>query len=155
MPVFGEHIVSIGGATDLDAKFNRLYTFYKQAWLQHGIHYYERINVQYDKQVVAVKRGMSGIKQDSTAALELIRQMTAPVTDRSVLPVETTKTPVKDSVVKLSAPVKSPVKETPPPKTVTNINNKTNTKPLSKKAEQKKEEKTIKPKPKAVMKKSE
>jgi cell division protein FtsQ len=154
VPVFGEHIVSIGGATDLDAKFNRLYTFYKQAWLQQGIHYYERINVQYDKQVVAVKRGMSGIKQDSTAALELIRQMTAPVTDQPVIPVEVKSVaPVKDSVSKPQVAVKNPVKETTPAKTITNNNNKINTKPLSKKAEQKKAETTTKPKPKAVMKK--
>lgn len=55
IPIVGDHVVAIGNAEDLDAKFNRLYTFYKQAWLQKGIHYYERLNVQFDKQVVAVK----------------------------------------------------------------------------------------------------
>ncbi|TDO26969.1 cell division protein FtsQ/DivIB [Sediminibacterium goheungense] len=152
IPVFGDHVVSIGKADDLDAKFNRLYTFYKQAWLQHGIHYYEKIDVQFDKQVVAVRKGMGAIKQDSTAALALIRQMTIPVDD------VTASVPEKlvriDSSTKPVAVVQKSVKETPPVKTVINNNNKINTKPLSKKAEQKKEETTTKPKPKAVMKKS-
>lgn len=150
VPVFGDHVVSIGKAEDLEAKFNRLYTFYKQAWLQHGIHYYEKINVQFDKQVVAVKKGMGGIKQDSTAALELIRQMTAPAEDLSTVLAEKNQSIKTDSVARPAAIVQKPVKETVPTKTVTNINNKINTKPLSKKAEQK----TVS-KPKAVMKKTE
>ena len=150
IPVFGDHVVSIGKAEDLEAKFNRLYTFYKQAWLQHGIHYYEKINVQFDKQVVAVKRGMGGIQQDSTAAIELIRQMTTPATGIATdLPVK--NLPAKsDSINRPAAPVQKPVKESSSDKTVINNNNKINTKPLSKKAEQK-----TATKPKAVMKKSE
>ncbi len=152
IPVFGDHVVSIGNADDLDAKFNRLYTFYKQAWLQHGIHYYEKINVEFDKQVVAVRKGMSAIKQDSTAALALIRQMTIPVDDMTA---SVPEKPVRiDSSTKPTVVVQKSVKETPPVKTVINNNNKINTKPLSKKAEQKKEETRTKPKPKAVMKKS-
>lgn len=152
VPVFGDHIVSIGNTEDLEAKFNRLYTFYKQAWLQHGIHYYEKINVQFDKQVVAVKKGMSGMRQDSTAAMQLIKQMTAPAEELPVVLAEK-KMPVKvDTVVKSAAIAKKPVKETVPAKTVTNINNKINTKPLSKKAEEKKMETVVKPK--AVMKKN-
>ncbi|HCL05633.1 MAG TPA: hypothetical protein DHW64_06580 [Chitinophagaceae bacterium] len=148
IPVFGDHVVSIGKAENLEAKFNRLYTFYKQAWLQHGIHYYEKINVQFDKQVVAVKKGMGGMRQDSTAALELIRQMTTPVADISAVLAEKNQ-PVKiDSVARPAVIVQKPVKETVPAKTVTNINNKINTKPLSNKADPKK-----KPEPKAVMKK--
>jgi len=151
IPVFGDHVVSIGNAEELDAKFNRLYTFYKQAWLQHGIHYYEKINVQFDKQVVAVKKGMGGMRQDSTAALELIRQMTVPaVTDVMTVAAEKPSTLKPDSIPKTAVMPQKPVKETLPAKTVTNINNKINTKPLSKKAEQK----TV-VKPKAVMKKSE
>lgn len=157
IPVLGEHVVSIGNAENLDAKFNRLYTFYKQAWLQKGIHYYERINVQFDKQVVAVRKGMGGVRQDSTAALQLIREMTVPAEvvsetlTNKVLPVRA------DSVVKTTPVVQKPVKEKEPTKTVTNINNKINTNPLSKKANTKVEEKGKKEvvKPKAVMKKSE
>lgn len=150
VPVFGDHVVSIGNAEELDAKFNRLYTFYKQAWLQHGIHYYEKINVQFDKQVVAVKKGMGGMRQDSTAALELIRQMTAPVEAMAVIPSEKSQPVKADSIAKPAPVVQKPVKETVPTKTVINSNNKINTKPLSNKADPKK-----KPEPKAVMKKGE
>lgn len=150
IPVFGDHVVSLGNAEELDAKFNRLYTFYKQAWLQKGIHYYEKINVQYDKQVVAVRKGMGGIQQDSTAALELIRQMITPPEDISAVLTEKMPPAKADSITKPATVVQKPVKETTPVKTITNINNKINTNPLSKKADPKK-----KPEPKAVMKKSE
>lgn len=156
IPVVGDHVVAIGNAEDLDAKFNRLYTFYKQAWLQRGIHYYERLNVQFDKQVVAVKRGTAAMRQDSTAALALIRQMTAPVDPLSLTTVPVTTS--RDSVAKSipTAVVEKPVQEKVSIKTITNNNNKINTNPLSKKvttkpADQKKEV----VKPKAVMKRSE
>jgi cell division protein FtsQ len=158
IPVVGDHIVAIGNADELDAKFNRLYTFYKQAWLQKGIHYYERLNVQYDKQVVAVKRGTTAMRQDSAAALELIRQMTAPVDPLAVIPAPVTVSVSKDSSSKPTVVpvVDKPVQEKAPVKTITNNNNKINTNPLSKKvtakpADQKKEA----VKPKAVMKRSE
>ncbi len=157
VPVVGDHVVAIGNAEDLDAKFNRLYTFYKQAWLQKGIHYYERLNVQFDKQVVAVKRGTAAMRQDSSAALELIRQMTAPV-DPLTSVVSIPVMPSKDSLSKpVSTPVvEKPVKEKPLVKTITNNNNKTNTNPLSKKvAAQPSNQKKEAVKPKAVMKKNE
>lgn len=150
IPVFGDHIVRIGTVDNLDAKFNRLYTFYKQAWLQKGIHYYEKIDVQFNKQVVAVRKGMSGLRQDSTAALELIRQMAVPPEDISAVLAEKIPPAKADSMTKVTTVVQKPVKEAQPVKTVTNIDNKINAKPLSKKAEQKT---TVKPK--AVMKKTE
>lgn len=145
IPVIGNHVVAIGNAQQLDAKFNRLYTFYKQAWLQKGIHYYEKINVQYNKQVVAVKKGMSAMKEDSTAALQLIRQMTVP-TDPLTAATTLTAETIKNDTVQRTPVVQKPVKETVPNKTITNNNNKINTNPLSKKEAVK---------PKAVMKKSE
>ncbi len=151
IPVVGDHVVAIGNAEDLDAKFNRLYTFYKQAWLQKGIHYYERLNVQFDKQVVAVKRGAAAMRQDSTAALALIRQMTDPLTS---VPVAA----VKDSISKPNPvlAVEKPVQEKAAVKTITNNNNKINTNPLSKKVAAKPtDQKKEVVKPKAVMRKNE
>lgn len=151
IPVVGDHVVSIGNADDLDAKFNRLYTFYKQAWLQKGIHYYERLNVQFDKQVVAVKRGAAAMRQDSTAALALIRQMTDPLI---TVPLAASK----DSVSKPNPVlvVEKPVQEKAAVKTITNNNNKINTNPLSKKVAAKPtDQKKEVVKPKAVMKKNE
>lgn len=148
IPIVGDHVVAIGNAEDLDAKFNRLYTFYKQAWLQKGIHYYERLNVQFDKQVVAVKRGAAAMRQDSTAALALIRQMTDPQTSVPV-------TVVKDSISKPNPVlmVEKPVQEKAAVKTITNNNNKINTNPLSKKVTTDQKKEVVKSK--AVMKKNE
>lgn len=158
IPVVGDHVVAIGNADELDAKLNRLYTFYKQAWLQKGIHYYERLNVQFDKQVVAVKRGTAAMREDSAAALQMIRQMTAPVDPLAVAVALPSVLSTKDSSSKASIVpvVEKPVQENAPVKTITNNNNKTNTNPLTKKvtakpADQKKEA----VKPKAVMKRSE
>lgn len=151
IPVVGDHVVSIGNAEDLDAKFNRLYTFYKQAWLQKGIHYYERLNVQFDKQVVAVKRGAAAMRQDSTAALALIRQMTDPLI---TVPLAASK----DSISKPNPVlvVEKPVQEKAAVKTITNNNNKINTNPLSKKVAAKPtDQKKEVVKPKAVMRKNE
>lgn len=65
IPSLGNQIIEFGGADNLDNKFNRLYSFYKQAWLQNGIDKYERLCVQFDNQVVAVKHKKSNIGSDS------------------------------------------------------------------------------------------
>lgn len=158
IPVVGDHVVTIGNAEGLDAKFNRLYTFYKQAWLQKGIHYYERLNVQFDKQVVAIKRGTAAMRQDSAAALQLIRQMTAPVDPLTAIPATVVVSVAKDSISQPAVvpSVEKTVKEKTPIKTITNNNNKINTNPLSKKATAKPtDQKKEAVKPKAVMKKNE
>ena len=125
--------------------------------MQKGIHYYERINVQFDKQVVAVRKGMGGVRQDSTAALQLIREMTVPAEVVSETLTNKVMPERADSMVKSIPVIQKAVKEKEPTKTVTNINNKINTNPLSKKANAKVEEKGKKEavKPKAVMGKGE
>ena len=75
IPVVGNHIVALGNATDLENKFNRLYTFYKQAMLQNGINKYEKIDVQFDNQIVALNRNASKVFIDSTKALQTLNGM--------------------------------------------------------------------------------
>ncbi|MCK9403185.1 MAG: hypothetical protein M0Q26_07280 [Chitinophagaceae bacterium] len=70
VPVIGDHIVALGNTDSLDKKFNRLYTFYQKAWLQNGINVYEKLDVQFDNQVVAVRRGTAKAWIDSTGAGE-------------------------------------------------------------------------------------
>jgi cell division protein FtsQ len=65
IPTIGDQIIELGDANDLEKKFSRLNTFYKQAWLQNGMNSYEKLYVQYDNQVVAVKKGVSKILLDS------------------------------------------------------------------------------------------
>lgn len=106
IPVVGNHIVVLGNATDLENKFNRLYTFYKQAWLQNGMNKYEKIDVQFDNQVVALNRNASRVFIDSTKALQTLNGMmlqqgildsaVTKVTNERKIPMNIL--PVKDSI---------------------------------------------------------
>lgn len=57
VPTIGNHIVQIGNANNLKEKFDKLYTFYTKAWLQNGIETYEMIDVRFNNQIVATKKG--------------------------------------------------------------------------------------------------
>jgi cell division protein FtsQ len=69
IPVLGDQVINLGNATDLDTKFRKLYAFYKQVWSKTGFEKYSRVDVQYDGQVVAVKRGMEPPTTDSLPKL--------------------------------------------------------------------------------------
>lgn len=56
IPTIGNHIIEFGDATDCEKKFHRLMVFYNQALSKSGMDKYERIKVQYDNQVIGVKR---------------------------------------------------------------------------------------------------
>lgn len=56
VPTIGDHIVELGDANDLDAKFNRLYLFYREVLATSGMNKYQRIKIQFDNQIVAVKK---------------------------------------------------------------------------------------------------
>jgi cell division protein FtsQ len=81
IPVVGNHIVSLGDASDLENKFNRLYTFYKKAWVQNGLNKYEKLDVRYNNQVVAIKSGMSAFRVDSAKATQLANNLVVPSAD--------------------------------------------------------------------------
>ena len=72
VPTLGDELIEFGSTEDLEKKFNKLYSFYKQAWLQNGINRYEKINLQYKDQVVAVLKGSVRIKTDTTKASLLL-----------------------------------------------------------------------------------
>jgi cell division protein FtsQ len=77
IPVIGDHIVALGTAEDLDKKFSHLYTFYRQAWMQNGMNTYEKLDVQYNNQVVAVKKGTGKAQIDSARAHLLMQNLMA------------------------------------------------------------------------------
>lgn len=56
IPTIGGHLVELGDASNLEQKFRRLMVFYKQVLSRAGMDKYERIKVQYDQQVVGVKK---------------------------------------------------------------------------------------------------
>ncbi|MEO5684991.1 MAG: hypothetical protein ABIQ88_20270 [Chitinophagaceae bacterium] len=74
IPVIGKHIIAFGDGADYEQKFHRLFLFYQQVGAKAGLDKYSVINVQYDKQVVATKKGTAG-KIDSLQALKKIQQL--------------------------------------------------------------------------------
>ncbi len=56
VPLVGNHFIQFGTITDIPEKFKKLEIFYRQVLLNVGMNKYKEVNVQYDKQIVAVKR---------------------------------------------------------------------------------------------------
>lgn len=56
VPVVGNHVIEFGNGAHYAEKFHRLMIFYKQVLAKSGMDKYERIKLQFDKQVVGVKK---------------------------------------------------------------------------------------------------
>lgn len=70
VPVLGDQLIKIGDADNLEEKFEKLKSFYKQVWAKAGFEKYETIDVQYKDQVIAVKRGSGKVYMDTAAAVK-------------------------------------------------------------------------------------
>jgi cell division protein FtsQ len=57
IPVFGNHIIRIGGAENIEQKLKRLFIFYQQVLRKTGFDKYSAVDLQYDGQVVALHKG--------------------------------------------------------------------------------------------------
>jgi len=101
IPTIGDQIIAIGIADDLENKFNRLYTFYKQAWFQNGINTYERLDVQFNNQVVAVRKGAAKAWIDSAKAKQVMVDMMKSKDSSAVVEKDSIKTikPLKNWVI--------------------------------------------------------
>jgi cell division protein FtsQ len=55
VPLIGNHVIKLGTAGDLERKFARLYTFYKQVLAKTGFDKYKTIDVRFAGQVVGGK----------------------------------------------------------------------------------------------------
>ena len=141
VPVIGDHIITLGKPTDLEQKFLRLQTFYKQAWMQKGVRYYERIDIRYKDQVVAIKQGTAKAQIDSAQSALLIQGLMAqPALDAAAAADSVAAKVVANvAVATASKPankVVDTVKQKAVLKPVININNKTKIAPLNNKAKQ-------------------
>jgi cell division protein FtsQ len=56
VPSIGSQLIELGDTSDLDKKFIKLVTFYKQTLLENTVNNYSKIYLQYKGQVVAVKK---------------------------------------------------------------------------------------------------
>lgn len=65
IPAVGNHIVKLGNAAHLEAKFNRLFVFYRDVLSKTGFEKYPLIDVRYDRQVVAVRDGKAKPRVDT------------------------------------------------------------------------------------------
>ncbi|WP_207492275.1 cell division protein FtsQ/DivIB [Aridibaculum aurantiacum] len=77
VPTIGNHIVVLGRADELQDKFDRLFSFYKQVWTKVGLNAYEKIDVQYKGQVVATPKGAAAKVVDSAQARQALDNLLA------------------------------------------------------------------------------
>ncbi len=56
VPVVGNHVIEFGNGRGYEKKFHRLMIFYKQVLSKAGMDKYERVKLQFDKQVIGVKK---------------------------------------------------------------------------------------------------
>ncbi len=74
IPVMGNHTIVFGDGTAYEQKFHRLLLFYQQVAAGLGFDKYNQINVQYEGQVIATRKGTIG-KIDSIQAMKNIQKM--------------------------------------------------------------------------------
>lgn len=96
IPVVGNHKVDLGDGNDIVSKFHRLYLFYDQVLKRTGFDKYQKIDVQYNGQVIGVKGNYTRV--DSIQLRKNIEQLLqqsreynemlqiAPVVNYAVLP---------------------------------------------------------------------
>jgi len=77
VPLVGNHLVVFGNADQLEEKFNRLYIFYKEVMSKTGFDHYQKLDVQYEGQVVATRKAAAFSKQDSILAVQKVKQLIA------------------------------------------------------------------------------
>ena len=100
IPVVGKHVIVFGDGRDYEQKFHRLFLFYQQVGAQVGLDKYSIINVAFNNQVVATKKGTTG-KIDSLQALKNIQKL---IESSKQLPYDTVSTMVDNNIAANDAP---------------------------------------------------
>ena len=75
VPTVGNHIIGFGDGSDYQAKFHRLFVFYKEVLSKTGFDKYSRIDVAYAGQVIGTHKGSEGTRMDSLQGMRNIQQM--------------------------------------------------------------------------------
>jgi cell division protein FtsQ len=86
IPTIGNHVVLLGKGEDLQEKFDRLYTFYKQVWVKVGLNAYDKIDVQYKGQVVVTKKGAVPANVDTATARVALQSLLADMKKKEASP---------------------------------------------------------------------
>ena len=77
VPQLGNQVIELGNTDNLEGKLDRLYSFYRQVWAKAGFEKYEKIDVQYEGQIVATRRGEGPPVMDSVKAMEQLNNSIA------------------------------------------------------------------------------
>lgn len=77
IPTVGNHKVELGKDGDWQQKFDRLFSFYKQVWVKVGFEKYEKLDVQFDGQVVATLKGAKSAIVDSAKVRKAYEKLIA------------------------------------------------------------------------------
>lgn len=75
VPTVGNHVIGFGDGSDYQAKFHRLFIFYKDVLSKTGFDKYSRIDVAYAGQVIGTHKGSEGSRMDSLQGMRNIQQM--------------------------------------------------------------------------------
>jgi cell division protein FtsQ len=75
IPKIGNSIIVFGDATNIAEKFARLQIFYKEVMIKTGWDYYSKIDVQYNNQIVAKRKGAEDVTADSLRTENLMKLM--------------------------------------------------------------------------------
>lgn len=67
IPSIGNQVIEFGSADDCEKKFNNLLLFYRQVMRETGFNAYSRIRLQYNGEVVAVRRNSTDASRDVKA----------------------------------------------------------------------------------------
>lgn len=68
IPTIGNHLIMLGVDGNWQNKLDRLFSFYKQVWTKVGFEKYEKLDVRFERQVVATVRGAKSLVMDSSIA---------------------------------------------------------------------------------------
>lgn len=115
IPMLGNHVIEFGDGTDYDKKFGRLLQFYRVVLSKTGMDIYERLNVQYDRQVIGVKKGSYVSRFDSIQAARNVQGLIASA-QRAMIDSANRQDERSQAVLTSvnSSPAKSPTTEKPP-----------------------------------------
>lgn len=75
VPKLGNQVIIFGSANNYKEKFNNLLLFYKNVESRIGWNKYSKVNVEYNNQVIGVRRDAKEVLQDSIRALQIMKDM--------------------------------------------------------------------------------
>lgn len=115
IPMVGNHVIEFGDGTDYDKKFGRLLQFYRLVLSKTGMDVYERVNVQYDRQVIGVKKGGYISRIDSVQAVRSVQNLIASAQTALIDSANRQDLRSQEALSSVNnSPAKSPTTEKPP-----------------------------------------